>query len=90
MGIRFSQRLLNWTHVPSCAWRHGADSCACDPPHKRCAPSCTQDEFKFYLEDASSKLLVVPRGGNASAEAAAQQLGVPVASFVIPGGVQMS
>ena len=49
--------------------------------------SCAfQDEFKFYLEDASSKLLVVPAGGNTNAEAAAAQLGVPVATFAIPSG----
>lgn len=47
-----------------------------------------QDEFKFYLEDASSKLLVVPVGGHRAAEAAAADLGVPVASFSIPRGAR--
>lgn len=45
-----------------------------------------QDEFKFYMEDASSKMLIVPGGGNKNAEEAAQKLGVPVASFSIPSG----
>lgn len=49
-----------------------------------------QDEFKFYLEDASSKLLVVPAGGNANAEAAAADQGVPVASFSIPEGARLT
>jgi hypothetical protein len=51
---------------------------------------CLQDEFKFYLEDASSKLLIVPSGGNSNAEAAAADLGVPVATFSIAKGVCMA
>ena len=45
-----------------------------------------QDEFAFYLEDANSKLLVVPASGNAAAEAAAQHKRVPVATFRLPSG----
>ena len=45
-----------------------------------------QDEFVFYLEDANSKLLVVPASGNAAAEAAAQDKCVPVATFRLPSG----
>ena len=55
------------------------------------SPSTTpQDEFKFYLEDASSKLLIVPVGGNRNAEAAAADVGVPVATFSMPHGVCMA
>eukprot|EP00897_Mesotaenium_endlicherianum_P001322 jgi/Mesen1/1217/ME000129S00316 len=40
----------------------------------------TQDEFKFFMEDAHSKLLLVPAAsGNPAAEQAAAALGVPVA-----------
>lgn len=39
-----------------------------------------QDEFKFYMEDAESKLLVVGPAGNAAAEAAG---GVPCISLKI-------
>lgn len=45
-----------------------------------------QDEFKFYLEDAQSKLLIVPAGGNVTAEGAAEDLGVPVAVFAFSSG----
>lgn len=38
------------------------------------------------MEDASSKMLIVPGDGNKNAEEAAQKLGVPVASFSIPSG----
>lgn len=44
--------------------------------------SYTVDEFKFFMEDAASKLLVVPSQGNTSAEAAAKALGIPVATIV--------
>lgn len=40
-----------------------------------------QDEFHFYLEDASSKLLLVPAKGNSKAQQAAEQLRVPVATL---------
>ena len=40
-----------------------------------------QDEFKFYLEDAKSKLLLVPKKGNAKAEAAAHSLQVDIAAY---------
>ena len=40
-----------------------------------------QDEFKFYLEDAKSKLLLVPKKGNAKAEAAARSLQVDIAAY---------
>lgn len=42
-----------------------------------------QDEFKFYLEDAKSKLLLVPSDGNKAAQGAASSLGVPAASFTM-------
>lgn len=40
-----------------------------------------QDEYTFYMEDASSKLLLVPATGSKHAEAAASRLNVPVASM---------
>ncbi len=40
-----------------------------------------QDEYTFYMEDASSKLLLVPATGSKQAEAAASRLNVPVASM---------
>ena len=43
----------------------------------------TEDEFKFYMEDAGSKLLIVPKRGNKHAEAAAAGLNVPIATFSI-------
>lgn len=40
----------------------------------------TEDEFKFYLEDANSTLLLVPGAeGNKAAEAASKTLGLPIA-----------
>lgn len=40
-----------------------------------------QDEYKFYLKDAESKLVIVPAiDGNKDCEAAARELGIPVAS----------
>lgn len=50
--------------------------------------SNVQDEFKFYMEDAKSKLLLVPTSGNQNAEQAAKELGVPVAvlAFKQSGG----
>jgi hypothetical protein len=43
----------------------------------------SQDEFRFYMEDAASKLLVVPVEGNAAAEKAAAELGIPVISIAV-------
>eukprot|EP00884_Botryococcus_braunii_P001865 jgi/Botrbrau1/1167/Bobra.0162s0055.1 len=53
--------------------------------------SYTQDEFKFYLEDVRSKLVLVPVRGIKLAEAAAAQTGVPVADVALlqtAGGFQ--
>ena len=43
-----------------------------------------QEEFHFYLEDAKSRLLLVPASGNAKAEEAAKRLKVPVATLALP------
>ena len=40
-----------------------------------------QDEYSLYMEDAASKLLLVPATGSKHAEAAASKLRVPVASM---------
>ena len=40
-----------------------------------------QDEFGFYMEDAASKLLLIPTKGNKHAEAAASGRGIPIASM---------
>ncbi|XP_042468711.1 probable CoA ligase CCL9 [Zingiber officinale] len=40
----------------------------------------TQEEFVFYLSDSEAKLLVTSAEGNAAAEAAAEQLGIPRAA----------
>ena len=40
-----------------------------------------QDEYKFYMEDAGSKLLLVPASGSKHAEAAASGLSIPIASM---------
>ena len=40
-----------------------------------------QDEFGFYLEDAASKLLLIPTKGNKHAEAAASGRCIPIASM---------
>jgi len=37
----------------------------------------TADEFEFYLSDSESKLLLTPKEGNASAQAAASKLNIP-------------
>ncbi len=42
-----------------------------------------QDEFKFFMDDAKSRLLLVPSEGNSTAEKAATDLHVPVATFAI-------
>jgi acyl-CoA synthetase (AMP-forming)/AMP-acid ligase II len=47
------------------------------------------EEFKFYLEDAQSKLLVLPTSGNTKAEAAAKDRGVPTATFAFPKGLSL-
>ena len=41
-------------------------------------PSYTKDEFKFYLEDLSAKILIVTEDGNINAIAAATELGIKV------------
>jgi acyl-CoA synthetase (AMP-forming)/AMP-acid ligase II len=41
-------------------------------------PAYTEDEFRFYLEDLSPKLLLLPEEGVAAARAAADGLGVEV------------
>ncbi|KAK9828489.1 hypothetical protein WJX72_000277 [[Myrmecia] bisecta] len=46
-------------------------------------PNYTVDEFEFFMKDASSKLLLVPKHGNAAAEKAAQGLQVPVAGMAL-------
>lgn len=43
----------------------------------------SQDEFKFFMEDAKSKLLLVPSEGNSTAEKAASDLHVPIAALKI-------
>lgn len=45
--------------------------------------SYTADEFSFFMEDAASKLLVLPSQGNAAAQQAATALRVPVATCVV-------
>lgn len=46
-----------------------------------------QDEFKFFMEDAKSKLLLVPLEGNSTAEKAASDLQVSTATLKItPSG----
>lgn len=41
------------------------------------------DEFEFYMDDAKSKLLIVPPEGNAAAQRAAAKLRVPVLTLRI-------
>ncbi|EIE20280.1 acetyl-CoA synthetase-like protein [Coccomyxa subellipsoidea C-169] len=43
----------------------------------------TADEFKFYMQDAASKLLLVPVRGNKEAESAASSCNIPVASVSV-------
>ena len=45
--------------------------------------SYTTDEFKFFMEDAASKLLVLPTQGNAAAQKAAAVLSVPIATCAL-------
>ena len=40
-----------------------------------------QKEFGFYMEDAPSKLLLLPTNGNKHAEAAASGRGIPIATM---------
>jgi len=47
-------------------------------------PACVEKEFRFYLEDLSARALILPRGGDSRARAAAHALGVPVIEL-IPG-----
>ena len=42
-----------------------------------------QDEVKFYMGDAASKLLLVPARGNREAEKAAAELNVPAATLSV-------
>ena len=42
-----------------------------------------QDEFKFFMDDAKSRLLLVPCEGNSTAEEAAADLHVPIATLAI-------
>ncbi|CAI5484894.1 unnamed protein product [Closterium sp. Yama58-4] len=46
----------------------------------------TEEEFKFYMEDAQARLLLLPEGGTPKAQAAATALGVPVAHAGSYGG----
>ncbi|CAI5494494.1 unnamed protein product [Closterium sp. Naga37s-1] len=46
----------------------------------------TEEEFKFYMEDAQARLLLLPEGGTPKAQAAAAALGVPVAHAGSYGG----
>lgn len=45
--------------------------------------SLPQDEFKFYMQDAASKLLLVPVRGNKAAESAASSLNIPIATVAV-------
>ena len=51
--------------------------------HTQIILSCLQDEFKFFMEDAKSKLLLVPSEGNSTAEKAASDLQVSIATLKI-------
>ena len=42
---------------------------------------CAQGEFKFYMQDAASKLLIVPARGNKASESAASSLTIPIAAI---------
>ncbi|KAL0038994.1 hypothetical protein WJX77_004453 [Trebouxia sp. C0004] len=46
-------------------------------------PNYKLDEFKFFMDDAKSRLLLVPSEGNSTAEKAATELHVPIATFAI-------
>ncbi|MEQ1801974.1 MAG: acyl--CoA ligase [Gammaproteobacteria bacterium] len=49
-------------------------------------PGYTADEFGFYLQDLSARLLVVEAGSTSPAVAVARQLGIPVAELVVEQG----
>ena len=51
--------------------------------HKSSPYHAFQDEFKFFMEDAKCKLLLVPSEGNSTAEKAASDLQVPIATLKI-------
>ncbi|UTP38623.1 acyl--CoA ligase [Phenylobacterium sp. LH3H17] len=46
-------------------------------------PAYTSEEFRFYMEDAGVRALVVGAMGNAAAEAAAERLGLPILRFAM-------
>ncbi|DBA69706.1 hypothetical protein WJX79_006063 [Trebouxia sp. C0005] len=46
-------------------------------------PNYKLDEFKFFMDDAKSRLLLVPSEGNSTAEKAATDLHVPIATLAI-------
>ncbi len=50
---------------------------------KRNRPIHTQDEFTWYMEDAGTRLLLLPAGGNANAAAAAASLKIAVATIAL-------
>lgn len=49
-------------------------------------PAYKGAEFDFYLQDTSTKLLIIPPEGNAEGEKAAAALGVPVVRASLDGG----
>ena len=76
-------------HTPAaCAGSAPLDVLGHSPtPHL--ASTFLQDEFKFYLEDAGSKLLVLGKGGNAAAEAAAEETSTgPLPVITLAAGQQ--
>lgn len=46
----------------------------------------TAEEFEFYIKDSEAKLLIMPKEGNKSAEAAASKLGIPRVSATLLEG----
>jgi acyl-CoA synthetase (AMP-forming)/AMP-acid ligase II len=48
-------------------------------------PSYREDEFAFYIDDLKAKALIVAKGAETPARAAAHKLGVPLLE-VVPGG----
>ncbi len=72
----------------SVAMLHETAANGCRPrvamtPHTFLSPRSAQDEFRFFMDDAGSKLLVLPTRGNAAAEGAAAELGTPTATFSV-------
>jgi len=49
-------------------------------------PGYTPDEFTFYLQDLSARLLVVEAGSTSPAIPVARKLGIPLAELVVPPG----